>query len=108
MRLQTLPFAPTLHLPQSTQGQALPSHVMEQLAGPVVLPSHYLREAVAGLRDNLAQYAACAAELEQVLGAAAQQQEAGVLYKGVRGMQGLKVCWDVSWVVACEIVQSRQ
>ncbi len=59
--------SPSFPFPQSTQGQALPSHVMEQLAGPVVLPSHYLREAVAGFAENLAQYKACCAELEQVL-----------------------------------------
>ncbi|GAB4820454.1 hypothetical protein N2152v2_007500 [Parachlorella kessleri] len=60
---------------KSAQGQALPSHLMDQLAGPVVLPSPFLRDAVAGFQHNLEQFKACAAELEQVL--VQQQHDTG-------------------------------
>ena len=91
---------------QSTQGQALPSHVMEQLAGPVVLPSRYLHDAVAGFQENLAQYRAACAELEQVLGAAHDAGELGALggsnTRGALGLFGARRClWGHNWQCCC-------
>lgn len=81
---------------------------MEQLAGPVVLPSHYLREAVAGFQESLQQYRACAAELEQVLGQQQQLLEAGATTLGWRaGGEGQRVWWESPRACAWFTVHSR-
>eukprot|EP00877_Chromochloris_zofingiensis_P003302 jgi/Chrzof1/12973/Cz07g14160.t1 len=53
--------------PQQYKGQILPPALQELLSMPVVLPSPFLEEAVAGFQAKVQEYRTCLSELEQVL-----------------------------------------
>jgi hypothetical protein len=52
---------------RSTPGQPLPTHVVEQLGGPIALPSKFLLETVSSLHERLRAHQHAAGELEAAL-----------------------------------------
>ena len=52
---------------RAAPGQPLPSHIVEQLGGPVALPSSFLVETIGALHERLKSHEAAAAELEAAL-----------------------------------------
>lgn len=86
---------PTSHSLPAAHRHPLPSQAsaplasQDLIAGPPVLPSSFLREAVTGFLDRLRQHQAAVAELEAVLvasgGAGEGQRGAGSGGVGVHG-----------------------